>query len=91
MKQTNPPYLILQKWNRILNTSNPVACALDNIGSKCKIMYRFKISASAGMTNIKDNNDFDLLTTYNLAPCVQPPHLWVRISLAKGRGKDGTH
>lgn len=48
MKQTNPPYLILQKWNRILNTSNPVACALDNIGSKCKIMYRFKISAIAG-------------------------------------------
>ncbi len=49
MNQTNPPYLILQKWNRILNTSNPVACALDNIGSKCKIMYRFKISAKAGI------------------------------------------
>ena len=52
MNQTNPPYLILQKWNRILNTSNPVACALDNIGSKCKIMYRFKISASAGMMKL---------------------------------------
>ncbi len=50
MNQTNPPYLILQKWNRILNTSNPVACALDNIGSKCKIMYRFKISAGGGKT-----------------------------------------
>jgi hypothetical protein len=48
MKQMNPPYLILQKWNRILNTSNPVACVLDNIGSKCKIMYRFKISAEGG-------------------------------------------
>jgi len=42
------------------------------------------IPASAGMTNLKNNNDFDLLTTYNLTPCVQHPHLWVRISLAKG-------
>ena len=48
--QTISPYLILQKESRILNISNPVACVFDNIGSKCKIMYRFKISAFAGMT-----------------------------------------
>ncbi len=66
MNQTNPPYLILQKWNRILNTSNPVACALDNIGSKCKIMYRFKISAKAGIQGLnkpdscfRRSDDFD--------------------------------
>ena len=33
--------------------SNSVACRFDNSGSKCKKMYRFKISASAGMTNAK--------------------------------------
>jgi hypothetical protein len=45
----NPPYLILQKQSRILNISNPVVCVFDNIGSKCKIIYRFKISAKAGI------------------------------------------
>ena len=30
--------------------SNSVACVFDNIGSKCKMMSRFKISAFAGMT-----------------------------------------
>ena len=29
--------------------SNPVAYISDNNGSKCKIMYRFKISAKAGI------------------------------------------
>ena len=58
MKQTNPPYLILQKWNRILNTSHPVACVLDNIGSKCKIMCRFKISAKAGIQVFQFDSGF---------------------------------
>ena len=44
------PYLILHKQNRILNTPNSVACVFDDIGSKCKMMYHFKISALAGMT-----------------------------------------
>ena len=46
-----PPYLILPKRNQILNMSNPVAYISDNNGSKCKIMYRFKISAQAGIEN----------------------------------------
>ena len=29
--------------------SNPAACGFDNIGSTCKKMYRFKISAKAGI------------------------------------------
>ena len=45
-----PPYLILHKQNRILNTPNSVACVFDDSGSKCKMMYHFKISAFAGMT-----------------------------------------
>jgi hypothetical protein len=49
--QIKPPYLILHKQSRILSMSNSIACAFDNIGPKCKMMYRFKISACAGMTN----------------------------------------
>ena len=45
-----PPYLILHKQSRILNTPNSVARVFDDIGSKCKMMYHFKISAFAGMT-----------------------------------------
>ena len=48
--QMKPPYLILHKQSRILNTPNSVACVFDDIGSKCKMMYHFKISAFAGMT-----------------------------------------
>jgi hypothetical protein len=48
-----PPYLILPKRNQILNMSNPVAYISDNNGSKCKIMYRFKISAKAGIQSEK--------------------------------------
>jgi len=44
-----PPYLILHKQSRILNTPNSVACVFDDIGSKCKMMYHFKISAKAGI------------------------------------------
>jgi nanoRNase/pAp phosphatase (c-di-AMP/oligoRNAs hydrolase) len=40
-----PPYLILHKQSRILNTPNSVARVFDDIGSKCKMMYHFKISA----------------------------------------------
>jgi hypothetical protein len=29
--------------------SSSVACGFDNAGSKCKKMYRFKISAEAGI------------------------------------------
>jgi hypothetical protein len=29
-------------------------------------------------------NDFNLLITYKLTPCVQRPHLWVKISFTKG-------
>ena len=43
-----PPYLILHKQSRILNTPNSVACVFDDIGSKCKMMYHFKISANGG-------------------------------------------
>ena len=43
------PYLILHKQSRILNTPNSVACVFDDIGSKCKMMYHFKISAEAGI------------------------------------------
>jgi hypothetical protein len=35
------------------------------------------------MTNLKNNNDFFMLTAYNIAPCVQPPLLWVKISFPK--------
>jgi hypothetical protein len=45
-----PPYLTLPKQNQILNMSSPVAYVSDIIASKCKMMYRFKISALAGMT-----------------------------------------
>jgi len=48
--QDKPPYFILHKRGRILSMSNSIACAFDNIGPKCKMMYRFKISAFAGMT-----------------------------------------
>ena len=44
-----PPYLILHKQNRILNTPNSVACVFDDSGSKCKMMYHFKISAVGGI------------------------------------------
>jgi hypothetical protein len=44
-----PPYLILHKQSRILNTPNSVARVFDDIGSKCKMMYHFKISAEAGI------------------------------------------
>ena len=47
-----PPYLILHKQSRILNTPNSVARVFDDIGSKCKMMYHFKISAFAGMTKM---------------------------------------
>jgi hypothetical protein len=43
------PYLILHKQSRILNTPNSVARVFDDIGSKCKMMYHFKISAEAGI------------------------------------------
>jgi len=33
-----------------LNMSNPFARVFDNIGFKCKIISRIKISAFAGMT-----------------------------------------
>jgi hypothetical protein len=48
------PYLILHKQNRILNTPNSVACVFDDIGSKCKMMYHFKISAKAGIQLFQD-------------------------------------
>jgi hypothetical protein len=38
------------------------------------------------MTNLKNNNDFFMLTAYNIAPCVQPPLLWVKISFVRGDG-----
>ena len=47
-----PPYLILHKQSRILNTPNSVACVFDDSGSKCKMMYHFKISAEAGINLI---------------------------------------
>ena len=49
-----PPYLILHKQSRILNTPNSVACVFDDIGSKCKMMYHFKISAEAGIQSFQD-------------------------------------
>ena len=48
-----PPYLILHKQSRILNTPNSVARVFDDIGSKCKMMYHFKISAKAGIQKEK--------------------------------------
>jgi hypothetical protein len=63
--QMNPPYLILQKQSRILNISNPVVCVFDNIGSKCKIIYRFKISAEAGIQAQRNENVRDKFSDFN--------------------------
>jgi hypothetical protein len=45
--------------------SNSADCEFDNIGSKCKKMYRFKISAFAGMTSWATN--IDVMYKYRLS------------------------
>jgi hypothetical protein len=45
-----PPYLILHTQRRILSTPNSLACVFHDTRSKCKTIYRVKISAFAGMT-----------------------------------------
>jgi hypothetical protein len=40
--------------------SNSVACGFDNAGSKCKNMYRFKISAKAGIQSEVHNSPLTL-------------------------------
>src|SRR4030066_585704 len=64
-----PPYLILPKRNQILNMSNPVAYISDNNGSKCKIMYRFKISAMAGLLAMTSGANID----YNMLHLFREP------------------
>ena len=58
--QVKPSYLILQQTWPNPNMSNSVACVFDNIGSKCKMMSRFKISACAGMATFYDSIKLDI-------------------------------
>jgi hypothetical protein len=59
--QDKPPYLILHKESPILRTSHSVAGVFENIGSKCKMMYPFKISVQTG---IQKTEESDFLPAY---------------------------